>query len=116
MTAQVLYDVLINDAPVVAIVSDRISPVIRAQDETLPCVTVTTVSVVPANIMDGVPTLDTCRVQVDAWASTYAGARSLATACRLAIETAGHTMEDEFSSFESDVNEYRVTQDYSVMV
>jgi hypothetical protein len=97
MTAQVVLDVLIADSGVTAIVEDRVSPLIRAQDESLPCVTLSTVDVVPANCMADVPTLDTNRVQVDSWDTTYEGVLTLATACRAALEAAGHTMEGQFS-------------------
>jgi hypothetical protein len=105
-------DLLVADAGVLALVAQRISPLLRAQNETLPCVTLSLVSVVPANHLNGAPTLDQNRVQVDSWAATYTAARSVADACRAALEAAGLTMEGEFDTFEPDVSEYRVTQDF----
>jgi hypothetical protein len=93
-------------------VGDRVSPLIRAQDEVLPCVTLSLVAVAPMNHINGAPTLDQNRVQLDSWALTYGEARSVADACRAALEAAGLVMESEFDSFEADVDEYRVTQDF----
>jgi Xaa-Pro aminopeptidase len=36
----------------------------------------------------------------------------VAYACREALETAGLAMESAFDTFEPDVDEYRVTQDF----
>jgi hypothetical protein len=105
-------DLLVADPLVTALVAARISPLLRAQGETLPCVTLTLVAVTPMNHLNGAPSLDQNRIQVDAWAETYASARAVAYACREALETAGLAMESAFDTFEPDVDEYRVTQDF----
>lgn len=105
---------LTSSAAVSAIVGTRISPVMRAQGETLPCVVLTQISTVPQNQLYGAPTLDANRVQLDAYATTYAGAVALASACRTALEAAGLVMENQTDWFEPDVTEYRITQDFLV--
>jgi hypothetical protein len=112
MVIEEVRDILVADAGVTALVGARISPVLRAQNETLPCITLTVVSVVPANHLNGAPSLDANRVQVDSYATTYDGVRSLAAAVRAALEAADLVMEGEFDGFEPDVDEYRVTQDF----
>ena len=114
MALETVRNILIAESTVTALVNDRISPVHRAQDEALPCVVLSTVSVVPQNHLHGRPTLDASRVQLDAYAETYAAARELASACRAALEVGNCVMDNEFDDFEPDVGEHRVTQDWLV--
>jgi hypothetical protein len=114
MPIQTVLDYLDDYSGLTALVGERMSPLIRDQNETLPCVTLSLVSVDPQNHLNGAPTLDQNRVQIDSWATTYAGARAVAAAVRTALESAGLNLISEFDTFESDVNEYRVTQDFSV--
>lgn len=114
MPIQTVRNILVAASGVTALVGQRISPVMRAQEETLPCVVLSLVAAAPTNILKGVPTLDSNRVQVDCFGSTYASARAVADACRAALEAADVVMDSEFESFEPDVDEYRVTQDWLV--
>lgn len=107
-------DLLVADSAVVALVSQRISPLVRSQNEPLPSITLSLVSVVPMNHVAGAPTLDQARVQIDSWGTSYAEVRSVADAVRAALEAAGLVMESEFDGFEPDVDEYRVTQDFYI--
>jgi hypothetical protein len=114
VTIETVRDLLVAETDVTDLTGLRISPLVRAQNETLPCVTLSLVAVAPMNHINGAPTLDQNRVQVDSWATTYSEARSVADACRAALEAAGLVMESEFDSFEADVDEYRVTQDFYI--
>ena len=114
MAVKTVRDILVAASPVTALVGQRISPVIAAQDTALPHVVLTRVSLAPVNHIHGPPTLDQNRVQLDAFANTYAEARAVADACRDALEAGGVTMESEFDNFEPDVAEYRITQDFLV--
>ena len=114
MAVQAIRNILVAASPVTALVGQRISPVERAQNTELPCVVLTRVSLAPTNSLATVPNLDSNRVQLDAYATTYAEARQVADACRAALETAGVTMEVEIDGFEPDVTEYRVTQDFLI--
>jgi hypothetical protein len=109
---QEVRDLLVANGAVFALVNDRVSPLVRSQNEPLPCVTLTLVSVVPMNHVAGAPTLDQARVQIDSWGTSYAEVRSVSGAVRAALEAAGFVMESEFDGFEPDVDEYRVTQDF----
>jgi hypothetical protein len=112
MAVQAMRTILLADAAVVALVGQNIEPVRMDQETTLPAVVLTRVSLVPANHLKGRPTLDSNRVQLDGFATTYAAARQLASACREALELADVVMESEIDNFEPDVSEYRITQDY----
>ena len=112
MPITTVRNILVAAGGVTALVDQRISPLIRAQDEVLPCITLTLVTTVPFNHLHGRPSLDENRVQVDSWAETYADARAVAYACREALESAGLVMSSETEDSEPDVNEYRVTQDW----
>ena len=114
MAIQTVRNILVAAGGVTALVDQRISPTIRAQDESLPAVVLTLVSAVPQNHLNGAPTLDANRVQLDAFAETYTDARAVATACRTALEAGGCVLDNEFEAFEPEVSEYRVTQDWLV--
>ena len=114
MPITTVRNILVAAGGVTALVGTRISPVIRAQDETLPCVVLTTISVAPTNQLVGAPTLDANRVQLDAYALTYAQTRAVADACRAALEAGGCALENENDLSEPDVAEYRITQDFLV--
>ena len=115
MPIQTVRNVLVADGTETGLVSTRISPVMMAQQTTLPAVTLTLVSTVPQNHLYGVPTLDANRVQLDVWASTYASAQAVATACRNALEAAGYQLElVSNDDHDPETSEYRVTQDWTV--
>lgn len=114
MAVKVVRDVLVADAGVTALVSTRISPSPLVQDITLPAVGLQRISHVPQNTlrMDG--DLDANRVQLDAWATTYAQSRDVAAACRAALQTAGHQLELESDDYDPEAKLYRVIQDWSI--
>lgn len=112
MPITTVRNILTASGGVTALVDQRISPLLRAQDEALPCITLTLVTTVPFNHLLGPPSLDENRVQVDCWAETYTDARDVANASRVALEAAGLVMTSEAEDSEPDVNEYRVTQDW----
>lgn len=111
--------VLAAAAPVTAIVGTRISPLYRAQTLALPAITLQGVSRVPFNSLRGYSNLDNSRVQVEAWAETYAAARALADAARAALEAAGHLLDLETPPDFDDQpaatpQAFRITQDFQV--
>ena len=114
MAVKTVIDILLADATVSGFVGTRISPLTRAQDLALSAITVQRISTVPQNHLRGFGNLDGNRVQVDCWASTYAGARDLAEACRTAINAAGHLCLSEVDDFEIETRTYRGIQDYRV--
>lgn len=114
MPIQTVRGILVAASGVTDLVGQRISPATRDQAETLPNVTLELVTLVPQNHLNGAPTLDANRVQVDSWATTYAEAQAVADACRAALVAAGLVMESASGGFDSDAEQYRVTQDFYV--
>ena len=122
MSVAVAVAVLRAASGVTAIVGSgddaKISPLKKARDILPPAVTVQRVITDPVNDLQGHSGLDSNRVQVDSWATTYAGAIALSDACRDAMQAAGHLCVGEFdnSDEETDPSQYRITQDYQVWV
>lgn len=116
MAIETVRNILLAAPSVTALVGQRISPLLRTQAETVPCVVLTRAGLDPFNCLSEPPTLNLNRVQLSAWAVTYDGARALADACRTALEAAGIVMESETDAegYAPDVNEYRVTQNFIV--
>lgn len=77
-----LIGMLLADAPIAAVVSDRIRPTSRVQSEALPSLVVTRISGGPGYADDGEIGLEAARVQIDAWAETYTTAKDLARLVR----------------------------------
>jgi len=104
-------------APVTALVGTRISPLIRTQDLILPAVTLQRITLTPTNTFAGNGGLDDTRLQVDSWATTYAGARALAIAVRAAFDAVPVLMTLELdNSFQLDPvpGVYQITQEYQL--
>jgi hypothetical protein len=122
MSAEVAVAVLRASAGVTAIVGSgddcKVSPLIKAQTVVPPAVTVQRVSTTPQNHLRGFASLDDNRVQTDSWATTREGVLALASACRTAMQSAGHLCLGEFDNYdpETDPGLYRITQDFEIWV
>lgn len=116
MADQAVLDILLAAGGVTALVGQRVSPVKMSQNTTLPAVVVTPVALTPMNHLNGAPTLDAYRVQLDSIAETFDATRAVANACRAALEAAGIVVENDFPVFEPDVAEYRITQECVVWI
>ena len=116
--------ILAADGTVSGLVSSRIYPMKLPQGPTMPAITYSRVSGPRVETITGPSGLAHPRVQVDSWASTYAGVKALATAVRKALDgyrgtiasvrVGGIIMDGELDLYEPGVEEYRVTQDYVV--
>lgn len=113
---EVVRGLLNAAAPVTALVSDRISPVPRAQGETLPAVVLRVVSTVPTWHLRGDGNLDEVRVQVDSYAATATAAAALSDAVRAALGAADRVLQNEFSDFDPTTEAHVVIQDYILWV
>ncbi len=117
MAIQVVRAVLVASGAVTALVpATRIEPVRRTQGLSAPAILMQRISVTPQNHLRGDGDLDANLVQLDIFASTYSAARSIADACRAALQTAGHVMDSEVDGFEPDIDPelYRLIQTYQV--
>ena len=117
MAIQAVRDVLAASGAVIALVpASRIEPVRRTQALAAPAILLQRISVVPQNHLRGDGDLDACVVQLDVFATTYAATRSIADACRSALQAAGYLMTLEVDGFEPDVDPelYRLSQSWQV--
>lgn len=73
-----LIGMLAASPAVLAIVSDRVTPLARTQGAALPAVVVQRIGGGPEMADDGSAGIQGARVQVDCWASTYGEAKDLA--------------------------------------
>lgn len=69
-----------------ALLGGRVYPLLAPQGTAFPCVVVNTSGVTPENTKNGPALLDNVRVQVDAYAPTYAAANDTAEAVRVAMD------------------------------
>ena len=88
MIEQALQVYLKADADVAALVSTRVYPALAPQDAALPYITYERVSTQRLMTHDGQNGLIGPRIQIDCWASTYGGAKTLADKVRLCMN--GH--------------------------
>jgi len=120
----VLYAHLASYAGLVAIVSDRIYPMIMPQDPTYPSITFQRIDGPRehAFVMDA--GLAHPRIQVDSWGKSYASVKSVATQLRGALErwadeTTNPVVLDSLLDNDEDTQEaetglYRIRQDWVI--
>lgn len=123
MIEQAIRYILVNDATVKAITT-RCYPVMIPQGATMPLIRYQKVSGVRDHVLTGPTGLARPRIQVEAWAETYSGAKSLAAAIREALDgyigTAASVaigsclIESERDIYESELGVHRVVQDYMI--
>jgi len=80
-----LIDYLLADTDVKALVGTRVYPVAVAQDVVRPYITIQRIAVDRTYDHDGETGLCAPLIQIDCWADTYRGAKTLADKVRLAI-------------------------------
>jgi predicted GNAT superfamily acetyltransferase len=84
---EIIPQTLLADGAVTALVGNRIKPVGTNQGDTFPYVTFQTVSDVPERCREGIA-VETIRVQVSAFATSYGQAQALYKAIRNALDGA----------------------------
>lgn len=117
MAVQTVYSVLAAAGSVTALVpAAQITPLVRMQSVAPPAITLQRISMVPTNHLGGSSSLDSNRVQLDVWASSYSSAKAIAVACRAALAAANHQMLLEVDQYDAEVDPelFRITQDWSV--
>jgi len=107
------------------LVSTRIYPVRLPQDVTYPAVRVITVDAQRESALDADMGLVHTRIQVDAYATTYAVSQTLAAALRGALKRQAWTLdavevcdallENVQDDYEDEAKAYRVRQDFVFM-
>lgn len=121
---------LLADAPIAAIVGDRVYPGRRLQGSAFPSIVSTRISGQPLYVDEGRAGLLNARMQVDCWAQTYTDAKTLARAVDTLLSAfsgvfAGVNFSYIMLDEERDLNEsganqseylYRVAMDFIVWV
>lgn len=109
------------DATLVALVADRIYPVIRPQNAALPAVTYTAPAPDEVNTLAGrSDSLRNYRLQVDCWAESHAAVVAMANAVRSRMNTAASAFRavlypgTGLDDYESDTRLYRRMLEFSV--
>lgn len=121
---EAIRDILVNDATVSAITT-RCYPVGIPQNPTWPLMVYGKITGVREHSLQGPTGMATPRYQIEAWAETYSGAKSLAKAMREALDgyrgTVGTVrigsflIQSERDIYEDAVGCYRVIQDYYII-
>jgi hypothetical protein len=106
--------------------SAKVYPNVAPQSEALPLIVYNIITNVPTNKKDGVSPLDTVRVQVSIFASTYTAACTLAASVRAALDgqrgTIGTvnvdhiTFDSERDGYTEGADEYMIVQDYFLRI
>ena len=119
---EALYSRLQAVAGVTTLVSARVYPVRLPQGVTYPAIRYTTIDTQRDSALSADMGLAWPRMQIDSYAQTYLGAKQLATAVRAALKRATWTqdgidvrdalLEQEADDYESDVEAFRIRQDY----
>lgn len=108
-----IYSTLAGDAEVVALVGTRIYPVWVSSPPDRPYITYRLISGTPLNDLGDDPLVDQRRIQIDAWADSYASAHAVESAVRDALQPLGRfTNVNEFE--EQDTQLFRVSMDISI--
>lgn len=111
-----IYDILVNDADVNAIVSGRVFPQIAAQGAAFPFAVYVLQDTSPSDTKSGVSTLDEVRYDIVAAAETYAEASDLTEKIRLALDrytgTVAGVVIDSIQFIDLDVDNDPDTETY----
>lgn len=107
---------LMGSAPVVVIVSDRITPLTKPQAGANPSISLQLVDLEPESHLQGHANLDGARVQVEYWAADYDVVDDLATKGRAAIGAADRICVFATRDYDFEVKLYRFAQDFLVWV
>lgn len=117
-------DRIVTTEPAKTKVGSRVHPLVLPQTPTLPAVVYRRISIDPTHSHDGASDLDRSRVQVDAWADTYAEAREAAVAIRVTLDgqrgmwsglwVSGVLLDGGDDHYEDEVAMWRARMDYRI--
>jgi len=119
-----LVEILEDDAPVSAIVSDRIYPNVAPQGKQVPYIVYSRINTEPSDTKSGTSKLDRVAVDLDFFGNNYKTLRDLADKSRTALDRFSGTKQsqvidkivftDQRSTFDNDAQLYHITQSYNV--
>jgi hypothetical protein len=112
MIEETIYDTLIADTAVDAIVDGRVYAIVMPENsQSYPCITFQRISGTPDVALSGHTGLDQVRVQIDCWAKTFQAAKDLGVLVRTAFTDIG-IVKSDFDYYEADTKLFRVSQDF----
>ena len=124
MIGKSIHNILSTDAPVLAIVSDRIYPHRMNQNDPMPAISYEVINILPTDEKDGVSRLDIDMVDIDLFSKSYEDLIDLATKARTALDgfigtDSGNIIERirfvfQQESFDEEVKIYQITQQYKI--
>lgn len=93
-----------------------IYPMVAPQGTALPYVTYQRVASTVNNVLSGAPSIDNARMQIDVWASSYAGAQALAQSIIRAMQAwpVQNVLLNNYDLYEQEVKVYRVLLEFSI--
>ena len=120
-----LYSYLISNAGVIAVLGDRLYPVVVPESPTFPVAAFSVLSKVPVYTADGNSGFINYRVQFDTYGNTYADAKAVQFAITTAIDSYTGTLPDgtvvgnvmQVSArdlYDSDARVYRTLSDFII--
>ena len=113
----VLWDTLVNNEGVHALVGEKVYPLVIPQGTVLPCITYQRLRSYPANTLSGASGLERVDLEIDVWANKYGEAKEVAKAVRAAMPASGpwgaHLRYDT-DEYEYTGPYYRVLMRYNV--
>lgn len=112
-----IFTALTGASGVSAIVGSRVYPLVIPQGAALPAVTYTRISGPLEMSLSGGAGLESVRVQIDAWATSYAAVKDLAAELRSAMLSATAFQVASVSDrdlFEDETSVFRVSTDFTV--
>lgn len=119
-----LYEFLSTEASIAAINGAQVYPLVKPQNEDQTSIVYRFLPKQFGRTFCGEPNITLSRVQLDCWATSYAGAKALATAVRQALDFYSGDMggfpvlsvqwQFENDDFEDDIRFYRVIQDIKI--
>lgn len=108
----------LSESSITSYVGERIQPVIRQEDGTLPALTYMRVAGVPQTDLDGDDgNLLNIRIQIDVWSRSHDESKVIAEAVRLRMQTAAASfrsvmvIDEDF--YEDETRLHRVSMDFS---
>lgn len=112
---QTIYDTLRNDATVAGLVSTRIYPLVAPDNADTPYITYQVIDSGPHNKLVGAADSEQKTVQVNCTSNSYSEAKSIAVACKAAVNgTVGYCTYEDDDYFPQTEN-HRVLLDFSLI-
>jgi hypothetical protein len=112
-----IFSTLTGASAVSAIVGTRVYPLVLPQKAALPAISYLRVSGAQELSLSGHSGLESPRIQIDCWATTYAQAKALSAAVQAAMLASSAFKVGSVSDrdlFEDETNVFRVSIDFSV--